>query len=302
MAGGRGAAAPGVPWGATGSSRRTTRPRWPASAICAVAVCTVLVLLLLVLNVLGIQLGRGRYDPDVGGTVADWFAGLATLVALPTAVLVGLRQVRAQADATALERERAAAEAEAERQRRADRDAMVADALELRLEVANVVDNPELATDEERASVTRWCDEVRQRGWVPLGAGEGSITGWTRDGRSASTADLLVTERTSLLPDPFALAVTCRNATGTTVVVERWTIDLDGRRDLVDAPEAVRRDEHLVRRLTDDDRVPIGFTTPERAAAAAATATVVMQARDVLGRSLRAEHRPTNPPEPADAR
>ena len=92
------------------------RAPWPTSAIVSVALCAVLVALLAILNLLGVQVGSGSYRAEVGGTAAEWFSGVATLVALPAAVVVGLRQARAQSEATAFERQRAHAErANAER-------------------------------------------------------------------------------------------------------------------------------------------------------------------------------------------
>src|SRR5262249_2973305 len=116
------------------------RPRWPTSAIVAVALCAVLVALLTSLDLVGLQIGgAGGYRADVGGTAADWFSGIATLVAVPAAVIVGLRQVRAQSEATAFERQLAAGE-------RADSQRLATDAVELDVGVGNVVDEPGLAS------------------------------------------------------------------------------------------------------------------------------------------------------------
>ena len=104
--------------------RAPRRAPWPASAIVTVALCLILIVLLAVLNLLGVQVGAGGYRAEVGGTAADWFNGVATLVALPAAFVVGLRQVRAQTDATAFERQRATGD-------RADAERLVTDAVVL---------------------------------------------------------------------------------------------------------------------------------------------------------------------------
>jgi hypothetical protein len=267
--------------------RAPGRVPWPTSAIVVVAFCVVLVALLAILNLLGLQVGSGRYPADVGGTAADWFSAVATLVALPAAVVVGLRQVRVQSEATAFERERVAGEwAEAQR--------LVTDAVDLDVDVANVVDEPGLATEEESVAAARWRDEVRQRGWVSVGPAD-TYDGeqweqWRRDGRSLTSAELLAVERSPVLPRPFTLVARCRNGSGTTVVVERWTVRLGGREAVEDRPQAIRRGEAVVRRLNVAGGGSGLYATASAAARAAAEARVVVEGADVLGRALRIEH------------
>jgi hypothetical protein len=282
--------------GRVASPRRRPAP-WPASAIVAVALCLVVIALLAILNLVGIQIGAGDYRADVGGTAADWFSGVATLVALPAAVVVGLRQVRAQTDAIEFERRRVAdSRAEAER--------LVTDAVELDVRVANLIDEPGLATDEEREAAARWRDEVRQRGWVHVG--RGGVPGtdreqWRRDGRTLTNAELLAAERSPLLPQPFTLVAHCRNGSGSTVVVERWTVRLDGRQEVVDCPQAIRRGDAVERRLDVAGVGPGRYATTNLAARAAAEAMVIVEGADVLGRALRIEHTQAGRLAPADA-
>lgn len=278
-------------------SRAPRRPPWPPSAIVAVAVCLVLVVLLAILNLLGVQVGSG-YEPDVGGTAAEWFSGVATLVALPAAVVVGLRQVRAQTEATEYELQRAADE-------RVDAQRLLTDAVDLDVDVVNLIDEPELATNDESEAAARWRAEVRQRGWVSVGAANAAGAAWEqwrRDGRSLTNAELLAAERSTVLPKPFTLVARCRNGTGSTVVLERWTVRLGGREAVYDEhPEAIRRGEVLVRRLD----VPGGgtgrYATATAAAQAAGKASVVIEGADVLGRALRIQHPRTRRREPFDA-
>jgi len=265
--------------------RGPRRAPWPPSAIVAVAVCLVLIVLLAILNLLGVQLGSG-YRADVGGTAAEWFSGVATLVALPAAVVVGLRQVRAQTEATEYELQRAADE-------RVDAQRLLTDAVDLDVDVVNLIDEPELATQDESEAAARWRAEVRQRGWVSVegaGAAGAAWERWRRDGRSLTNAELLDAERSPVLPKPFTLVARCRNGTGSTVVLERWTIRLGGRNAVHDEhPQAIRRGEELVHRL---DLAGSGarYPTATAAAQAASRASIVIEGADVLGRALRIEH------------
>jgi len=270
---------------------------WPASAIVAVAVCLVLVVLLAILNLLGVQVGSG-YRAEVGGTAAEWFSGFATLVALPAAVVVGLRQVRAQTEATEHELQRAADE-------RDEAQRLLTDAVVLGVDVVNLIDEPDLATQDESEAAARWRAEVRQRGWVSVegaGAAGAAWERWRRDGRSVTNAELLATERSPVLPKPFTLVARCRNGSSSTVVVERWTVRLGGRNAVYDdQPQAIRRGEELVRRL---DLAGVGGRYPTAAAAAqaAAGARIVIEGADVLGRAMRIEHpRARRRREPFDA-
>ena len=277
--------------------RAPRRPPWPPSAIVAVAVCLVLVVLLAILNLLGVQVGSG-YEPDVGGTAAEWFSGVATLVALPAAVVVGLRQVRAQTEATEYELQRAADE-------RDEAQRLLTDAVVLGVDVVNLIDEPDLATQEESEASARWRAEVRQRGWVSVEGADAAGAAWERwrrDGRSVTNAELLASERSPVLPKPFTLVARCRNGSGNTVVLERWTVRLGGRNAVYDEqPQAIRRGEELVRRI-DLAGAGVGrYPTAAAAAQAAAGASIVIEGADVLGRALRIEHpRPRRRREPFD--
>jgi hypothetical protein len=284
--------------GRTGRVASPRRPRapWPASAIVAVALCLVLIALLAILNLVGVQIGAG-YRAEVGGTAADWFSGVATLVALPAAVIVGLRQVRAQTDAIEFERRRVADE-------RAEAERLVTDAVDLDVRVVNLIDEPGLATVEEREAADRWRDEVRQRGWVHVGPGGATSTDeerWRRDGRTLTNAELLAAERSPLLPRPFTLVAQCRNGSGSTVVVERWTVRLDGHEKVDECPQAIRRGEAVVRRLGAAGVGPGRYATTNLADRAAAEASVIVEGADVLGRALRIEHPRAGRLAPADA-
>jgi hypothetical protein len=274
------------------------RAPWPTSAIVSVALCLVLVVLLAILNLLGVQVGAGDYRADVGGTAADWFSGVATLVALPVAVVLGLHQLRAQTEATALERQRAASE-------RLDAQRLVSDAVDLDVDVVNLIDEPDLATRDESEAAARWRAEVRQRGWVPVGPDDAAGAAWERwrrDGRSLTNTELLAAESSSVLPQPFTLVARCRNGSGSTVVVERWTVRLGEGEAVDDArPQAIRRGEVLVRRLDLAGAGPGRYPTAAAAARAAEVASVVVEGADVLGRALRIEHPRARRGEPADA-
>jgi hypothetical protein len=273
------------------------RTAWPASAIVAVALSLLLVVLLAILNLLGVQIGVGGYRADVGGTAAEWFSGTATLVAVPVAVIVGLRQVKAQSEATAFERRRAAGE-------RADAQRLVTDAVDLDVGVVNVVDEPEVASEEESEAAARWRDEVRQRGWVSVGlvdASGATWEQWRRDGRSLTNAELLAAERSPVLPRPFTLVARCRNGSGTTVVVERWTVRIGGREVVDEHPQAIRRGGAVVRRLEMGDGRSGRYATANAAARAAEEARVVVEGADVLGRVLRIERPQAGRGEPVDA-
>jgi hypothetical protein len=261
---------------------------WPTSAILTVAGCAVAILVLALLNVLGIQLGSGPYQADVGGSVAEWSAAVATLVALPTAVLTGVRQIGAQSAATDLFRRQLAAEEEArERERDADL-ALVLDAIELRVEVTNAVDRAWLASPHEQAAIGRWRDELTQRGWVANGDG----ATWWRNGTMRTNADQLTTERSPLLREPWWVAIDCHNASPVTVVIERWAIDYRGRSTVINEPAEIRRGDRFVRRLGKDEGLATGFPNAAKAAAAAEELQVVVEGRDIIGRPLRIEHVP----------
>jgi hypothetical protein len=261
---------------------------WPTSAILAVAGCAVVILVLALLNVVGIQLGSGPYQADVGGSVAEWSAAVATLVALPTAVFIGVRQIGAQSAATELFRRQLAAEEEARELERDADLALVLDAIDLRVEVTNAVDRAGLASPHERAAIGRWRDELTQRGWVANGDG----ATWCRNGTTRTNADQLTAERTPLLREPWWVAIDCHNTSPVTVVLERWAIEYHGRSTVVHEPAEIRRGDRLVRRLGKDEGLAAGFPTAAKAAAAAGDLKVVIEGRDIIGRPLRIEHAP----------
>lgn len=104
-----------------------------------------------------------------------------------------------------------------------------------------------------------------------------------------------------MLPRPFTLVARCRNGSGTTVVVERWTVRLGGREAVVDVrPQAIRRGDAVVRRLEIAGRGSGRYATAN-AARATAEARVVVESADVLGRALWIEHPQAGRGEPVDA-
>jgi hypothetical protein len=286
--------------------------RWPVSAMCAVAVLSVVVLLLVVMNVLGLHLmgDDGGYDPETGGSVAEWFGALATLVALPAAVLFGLKQLQSSGDAIQLGQKQLAAD-EAERaERRSTEMAVLRSALRVTIEATNVVDDAALATDGERTAVDAWRQEYHQRGW----ASDESGASWLRGTLRRTNAEQLTAEPSPLLTQPWCVAVTCRNLGVQTVSLQSWTVVIDGRAVTVDAPTDLGPGEALRRRLGIDivldngsdagngngarpDPASVGGVTAAHARLADAEAvarrvTVLVDATDTSGRSVRIVHPP----------
>jgi hypothetical protein len=259
--------------------------RWPVSATCTVAVLSVLVLLLVVMNVLGLHLlgDDGRYDPDTGGSVAEWFGALATLVALPAAVLFGVRQLQSSGDAILLgQRQLEAHEAERDERRQVELAALRG-AVRVTVEVANVVDAAELATDAEAASVEAWRREYHQRGWVADAAG----TAWQREAILRSNAEQLLAEPSPLLAEPWFVAVTCRNAGAGPLRVVRWSVVADGATTALDPPAELARGGQVRRRLG-----PATYAARDDAEDTAGRVVVLLDAADAARRTVRIIHPP----------
>jgi hypothetical protein len=264
--------------------------RWPVSAVCCVAVLAVLVLLLLLINVLGLRLfgDDGHYDSATGGSVAEWFGAIATLVALPAAVLFGVRQLQSSGDAIVLgQRQLEADQAEREERRNVELAALRSS---LRLTVAgtNVVDAAELATDVEVTGIEAWRHEYHQRGWVADAAG----ATWQREAVRRSNAEQLAAEPSPLLPEPWFVAVTCRNAGASPLTIQRWTVIVDGVTTTVDSPTELGPGNHVGRRLGPDAGLPVAYADRVDAEAAAGRVVVLLDGADAAGRTVQIVHPP----------
>ena len=258
--------------------------RWPVSAVCSVAFLAVLVLVLAAMNVLGVQVfGDDGYDADVGGTAAEWFGAIATLVALPAAVLFGVRQLQSSGEVIELERRKW----DAERAERADREraelAAVRSAVQLRVEVVNVLDAGDMATAAEQAAMEQWRQEYRQRGWVP----DAATSTWQQGAVSRSNTELLSAEASPLLPRPWFVVATCRNTGPGALDVDQWTAQVDGVATTIAAPTALGSDGLLRRRLGAEVGMSEAYATHSAAEAAAVHVAVVVHGRDGTGRPVR---------------
>jgi hypothetical protein len=269
--------------------------RWPVSAICCVAVLGVLVLLLLVANVLGLHLfgDDGRYDPDTGGSVAEWFGAIATLVALPAAVLFGVRQLQSSGDAILLgQRQLEADEAEREERRRVELAALRG-AVRVTVEATNVVDAGDVTSEDELAAVEAWRREFHQRGWVADAGG----TTWQREAVRRSNAELLTAEPSPLLAEPWFVAASCRNAGPGPVRIVRWTVIVDGTATTLDAPAELGPGERVRTRLGPAAGLPTAYGQRVDAEAAAGRVVVLLDAADAAHRTVQIVH---PPPEAAE--
>jgi len=278
------------------STRRSTRwstsdlQRWPVSAICCVAVLAVLVLLLFLANVLGLHLfgDDGGYDPETGGSVAEWFGAIATLVALPAAVLFGVRQLQSSGDAILLgQRQLEADEAERE-ERRQVQLAALRGAVRVAVEATNVVDAADVVSEAEVAAVESWRREFHQRGWVADAGG----TTWQREAVRRSNAEQLTTEPSPLLAEPWVVAVACRNAGPSPVRIVRWTVIVDGVATVLDAPAELGPGERMRRRLGPSAGVPSAYGQRVDAEAAAGRVVVLLDAADAAHRTVQIVHPP----------
>lgn len=259
--------------------------RWPVAALCCIAILAVMVLALLVMNILGVQLlGDDGYDPDVGGTAAEWFGAVATLVALPAAVLFGVRQLQSSGEAIEIERRRW----ETERTERAERQsaelAAVRGAVHLKVAVTNVVDAADLATGTEQAAIERWRREHSQRGWVP------DADAWRQGAERRSNVDLLAAETSPLLPRPWFVVMSCHNTGTTALTVDRWTAQVGDRATTVDGPNHLGADDTLRHRLGGQVGLSRAYATRADAEAGAAGVTIVVDGRDGAGRLVRIVH------------
>ena len=262
------------------------RPAWPLSAICAVLVASVLVVVLVLVNLFGIRLTDGHYDPEVGGSMAEWFEAFATLLAIPAAVVFGVRQLQSTGAVLELERRQLVAE-EAERtERRRAEQAILQRAVSLRVAVANVLDAPDLATDGERAAVERLVVEYRQRGW----ARDAAAGTWRQGTTVRSNAEQLAAEPTPLAPAPWFVAIECHNAGAVAVVVESWTVVDDTGSTTVDAPIELPPGHGHHHRLGSDEGLGDAYAHPDEATAAYRARTVVLEGFDAAGRPFRIVH------------
>ena len=256
--------------------------RWPASAIVAVAACCIAIVLLALVNVLAVPIAGNGYNPDVGGTVADWFAAAATAIAVPAAMLIGIRQIGAQNAANEMAHRQHAVERDDRMRQQHAEHALALDAVEVRLDVTNAADSVQLASEPEQVAVQQWREELTRRGWES----ENGDVAWRRDGMTRTNADHLSTERSPLLRDPWWIVVDCRNDGPVTVIVERWTITVNHSSSHVHDPIEIRTGGSLTRRLGPEHGVAAGFPTAARARSAAAGVTVELDGRDILGRRL----------------
>jgi hypothetical protein len=259
------------------------RRRWPVSAILTVAASSSLALAMVVLNLTGVQLGDGSYDADAGGSVAEWFGALATLVTIPLAVVLGVRQLQSSTEALELGRRQLAIDEIERAGRRGVEQALLRDAVRLAVRVDNVVDARDLATDAELAAVERWRDEYRQRGWVADAGG----AGWRQGSLHRTNTEQLAGERSPLLPKPWFLAVECRNMAATTMFLQRWIVRVNGEAVTLDAPVELRQDDRHRRRLGTDVGLAAAYAKLAEADARARDVAVVVEGRDAADRPFR---------------
>lgn len=270
--------------GHIGSPTPQLTTRWPLSAICIVTVSSVVTVVLLIMNVFGVQIWDGSgYDADIGGSVAEWFGAVATLVAIPAAVLFGVRQLQAASEAIELGR-RQLATTEIERIERRDAEqALLRDAVRVRARALNLLDVPELATEDERAAVERLREEYRQRGWVADAGG----ASWERGSVRRTNAEQLAAEPSPLLPKPWFVALECWNTGAVTVTVQRWTVLVDGTTATVDVEAELRQGDNLRRRLGPEIDVPPAYAQPGDADQRLAAITLIVDGIDAAARPFR---------------
>lgn len=264
----------------------TDRPGWPASAVAIVAIAVSVCALLLVLNVLGVQIGGGGYDADIGGSVAEWFGAIATLVALPAAVFLGLRQLKSAADQLDLARREFAAADEERKERVAAERKLLAQAIRVEVGVANVIDAPDQATPAERAAADRWRDEVHQRGWKM----DEAEAVWRKGAARRTSVELLATEETPLLEAPWFVTAQWVNTGPLAVVIDAWAIEANGLSRRSSEPVQLIAGSRQIERLGGADQGAACLRTLEAAHALASTVAVSMRGRDVLGREFDLHH------------
>jgi hypothetical protein len=269
-----------------GAGRRS----WPPSAVAVVAVVVCACVLLLALNVLGVQIGRGGYNADVGGSVAEWFGAIATLVAIPAAVFLGLRQLSSATEQLELARREFMAADEERRERIAAEQALLAQAIRVDVTITNVVDAPDHATSEERAAADRWREEVHQRGWQRDDTG----TAWRKGSFRRTSVELLAAEETPLLQAPWLVTAEWVNTGSIPVVIEAWAIEADGLFRRSSEPVQLASGRGQTERLGAAGQGAASLRTLEDARALASTVSVSMRGRDLLGREFDL-HRPATP-------
>ena len=261
---------------------------WPLSAICAVLVCSILVAVLLLMNLVGVRLNDDGYDPDVGGSMAEWFEAFATLLGVPAAVVFGVRQLQSTGAVLELERRQLVGEEQERVERRRAERALLQRSVSLRVQVGNVLDAPDLATDDERRAVERLTDEYLQRGWVR----DPDAGIWRQGPLERTNAEQLAAEPTPLAPAPWFVCVECRNSGAVPVVVETWTLVDDDGTTTIDAPVELPPGGHHHQRLGEAEGFVAAYRRPDEAADAARSHTLVLEGVDARGHPFRIVHRP----------
>lgn len=246
------------------------------------AILSVVAFLLLLANIVGVRVGGGSYDAGTGGSLADWFEAMATLVAVPVAVLVGVRQLRSSGEALELGRRRIMVE-EMERLERARADqARVLDALRVQTRVANVVDQPDLASEAERAATARLREELRLRGWEC----DEETGAWQRHGERCSNAEVLALEPSPLAPKPWFAVVECANHGTATVTLRRWTVIADGTSTSIECWSHLRPGAVTSRRLGQDVGCREAYAKPADVEARLASLVVELDGCDAADRDF----------------
>jgi hypothetical protein len=252
-------------------------------------VLSVLVTLLAFMNLVGLQVGEdGHYNPTAGGNVADWLGAIGTLIALPAALMFGVRQLRAEAHSIQLTRQQLEHDLAEQEERRNVALARLRSSLRLRVDTTNIVDAGDLATPDERTAAARWCDEYTQRGWVA----DTATSIWRQGAQERSNAELLTAEASPLVPEPWFVAVDCHNASAGTVVIQHWTVLNNGQTTDIAEPAELAPGERLRRRLGPDTGLAPTYPTASQATSDAATTTVIVEATDTAGRRVRIVHPP----------
>jgi hypothetical protein len=256
---------------------------WPPSAICAVAILGAVTALLLFINLVGIRIGASSYDAEAGGSMAEWFEAIATLVAVPVAVLVGVRQLRTTSEGLELGRRRFVAEEIERAERQRAEQALLRDAVRLRVDVANIVDLIDLATDAERTAVDQWRTEYRYRGWEL----DPSASTWSQGSVRRSNAEQLAAEPSPLVPKPWFVAVECTNTGPVGVTLLHWAVQVDHTSTVIDSRAELRPGESVRRRLGVEAGLAPAYSKPADVESGARRVTVSVDGRDAADRPFR---------------
>ena len=121
---------------------------------------------------------------------------------------------------------------------------------------------------------------------------DAAATTWQQGSVRRSTADLLAAEPSPLVPEPWFVALTCHNVGTTPLVVQRWTVLVDGTATTIEARNELPPGGTLRRRLGDDVGLPTAYTSRDDAGAVVERLAVVVDGSDAASRPVRIVHPP----------